>query len=83
VQDLTLQHPSIKSEINNVITSGLAVVNMSISNQFAELILGPATSCAHHLPGCLVIVIDTLDEGFNRDLLRIIEDEIPKLPQKF
>ena len=82
-RDLTSQHPSLKSAINNVIALKPAVVNMSISNQFAELILGPAVSCAHHLPGCLVIVIDAFDEGFSRDLLRIIEDEIPKLPPNF
>lgn len=73
----------MKSEINSVIASKQAVETMNVSNQFAELVLHPALSCARYLPRRLVIVIDAFDEGFSEDLLRILEEEIPKLPQNF
>lgn len=56
---------------------------MPISNQFVELVLGPAISCTRDLPKHLVIIIDAVDEGFSNDLLRILEEEIPKLPSNF
>ncbi|KAF8594481.1 hypothetical protein BDV93DRAFT_515736 [Ceratobasidium sp. AG-I] len=52
-----------------------------LSRQFQELVLKPCQGCAISRP--LVIVIDALDEGFNHDLLKILRDDVPRLPSAF
>ncbi|KAF8594480.1 TPR-like protein [Ceratobasidium sp. AG-I] len=52
-----------------------------LSRQFQELVLKPCQGCAISRP--LVIVIDGLDEGSNSDLLKILRDDVPRLPSMF
>ncbi|KAF8602926.1 hypothetical protein BDV93DRAFT_473944 [Ceratobasidium sp. AG-I] len=52
-----------------------------ISRQFDRLVLQPCKTYSAQLP--LAIILDALDEGCDENLLRILCDEIPRLPRAF
>ncbi|KAG8685629.1 POC1 centriolar protein A, partial [Ceratobasidium sp. 394] len=52
-----------------------------IFRQFEELVLKPCQECP--IAGPVVIVIDALDEAWNKDLLDILRDHAHRLPSTF
>lgn len=54
-----------------------------LPRQFNGLILKPATDAAPYRTQPLTIVIGALDERYNEDLLRILEDTTVLIPRKF
>jgi hypothetical protein len=80
-RDLAGQSKGLCEQISLAIESDRSLATASISRQFGPLILAPCLRYPADRP--LVIVIDALDEGYNNELLKILRDEIPKLPGTF
>ncbi|KAG8712730.1 POC1 centriolar protein A [Ceratobasidium sp. 395] len=55
--------------------------SLSVPQQFSELVLKPSRRC--HVPGPIVLVIDALDEAWDSDFVRLLQDHISMLPNVF
>ncbi|KDQ10764.1 hypothetical protein BOTBODRAFT_473217 [Botryobasidium botryosum FD-172 SS1] len=73
--------PRIREQISLVLESDQSLATAPLSRQFGPLIREPCVRYASSTP--LVAVIDGLDEGYSVDLLKLLRDGIPKLPQSF
>ncbi|KAL0580869.1 hypothetical protein V5O48_001161 [Marasmius crinis-equi] len=78
-RDISRQTESLSSAIASAVESdpGLPTAH-SLHLQFQKLIVEPLTNRPIHEP--LLVVIDALDEGCNEDLLRILRDDVSKIP---
>ena len=79
--DIAVLSQEIYEYISRILNRHRDVTTASPSRQFDQLILNPSRSYRFDRP--MVIVIDALDEGYTPDLLRILCEEIPKLPGSF
>jgi len=71
------------NSICDAITEERALASASLPRQFDGLILKPAKDAAPHRAQPLTIVIDALDEGYNKDLIGILRDTAALVPRKF
>ncbi|KAF9269283.1 hypothetical protein L218DRAFT_430446 [Marasmius fiardii PR-910] len=78
-RDISRQSKSLSLAIGMAVGTdpGLPVAH-SLSLQFQKLVIEPLEQYPNQ--ASLVVVIDALDEGYNEDLLRILRDEVPKIP---
>ncbi|KDQ16583.1 hypothetical protein BOTBODRAFT_253016, partial [Botryobasidium botryosum FD-172 SS1] len=73
--------PRILEQISLVLESDQSLATAPLSRQFGPLIREPCLRYPSGTP--LVTVIDGLDEGYSIDLLKLLRDGIPSLPQSF
>ncbi|KAK7676672.1 hypothetical protein QCA50_020354 [Cerrena zonata] len=91
VQTLAVQlansDPLLKSRICEAIEKNHNIVTVGLDAQFDSLLRGPLTKAAESLYGPIVIVLDALDEygdtSSRNSLLKLISNELPKLPNIF
>ncbi|KAG8787542.1 hypothetical protein FRC12_015465 [Ceratobasidium sp. 428] len=79
--DLSRVNRRLAESIADAIEKDQGLLLAPISRQFEELILKPTQECP--VDRRLVIVLDALDEGWDRNLLKILRDDVPRLPQSF
>ncbi|KAG8792632.1 hypothetical protein FRC12_005411 [Ceratobasidium sp. 428] len=79
--DLSRVNRRLAESITDAIEKDQGLPLAPISRQFEALILKPTRECPVHRP--LVIVLDALDEGWDRNLLKVLRDDVPRLPQSF
>lgn len=83
--DLARLSTNISAEIDRALEEDRSLASASLSRQFDELILKPFQR--NPISGPVVVVIDALDESYdsepNIELLEILRDRIPKLPDNF
>src|SRR3984957_2538539 len=80
-RDLAPLNRGFSERINLILENDRSLAWASPSRQFDQLILAP--SLIHRFARPIVIVIDALDEGCSPELLKILCNEIPKLPGSF
>jgi hypothetical protein len=80
-RDLVRLSEDVKDYIDQILEDDRSLASASQSRQFDELILKPFSQ--HHISRSVVIVIDGLDEGCNRETLSILREKVPKLPGNF
>jgi len=80
-RDLVGLSKDLVRQVSHILENDRSVASASQSRQFAELILKPA--CQHRIGRPVVIVIDGLDEGCDRETLSILRHQVPKLPGTF
>src|ERR1700722_19567499 len=80
-RDLAPLNRAFYERINLILENDRSLAWASPSRQFDQLILAP--SLIHRFARPIVIVIDALDEGCSPELLKILENDIPKLPGSF
>src|ERR1700722_7693992 len=80
-RDLAPLNHGFSERINLILENDRSLAWASPSRQFDQLILAP--SLIHRFAKPIVIVIDALDEGCSSELLKILCNEIPKLPGSF
>jgi len=71
------------TSVCDAIVEERALVSAPLPRQFDGLILKPAKDAAPYRTQPLTIVIDALDEGYNKDLLVILRDAAALIPRKF
>jgi len=71
------------ASVCDVIAEERALASAPLPRQFDGLILKPAKDAAPYRTQPLTIVIDALDEGYNKDLLGILRDTAALVPRKF
>lgn len=79
--DICRVNERAKKHITSVIEGDEGIVCAPMSRQFDQLLLQPCRVIPNQQPW--VIVLDALDEGCNADLLRILCNEVGKLPPCF
>ncbi|KAG8717318.1 POC1 centriolar protein A [Ceratobasidium sp. 394] len=80
--DLSRLGPRLAARIASVIQDDPTLPSAPIFRQFQELVLKPCQECPI-APGPIVVVVDALDEAWNKDLLDILRDHVHKLPSTF
>ncbi|KIM84261.1 hypothetical protein PILCRDRAFT_6526 [Piloderma croceum F 1598] len=80
-RDLVGLSKDLVRQVSHILENDRSVASASQSRQFTELILKPA--CRHCIGRPVVIVIDGLDEGCDRETLSILRHQVPKLPGTF
>jgi NACHT domain len=84
-RDLADQNNDFAQQVADALNERKSLVGGSKSVHFAELILEPSRCLPIDRP--VVIIIDALDEGYDSDsdleILKILRDEVPKLPGTF
>ncbi|KDQ08126.1 hypothetical protein BOTBODRAFT_38228 [Botryobasidium botryosum FD-172 SS1] len=73
--------PRIREQISLAIESDQSLTTAPLSRQFGPLIREPCLRYPSGTP--MVAVIDGLNEGYSVDLLELLRDGIPSLPQSF
>ncbi|KDQ10761.1 hypothetical protein BOTBODRAFT_473159 [Botryobasidium botryosum FD-172 SS1] len=73
--------PRIRAQISLILEADQSLAAASLSRQFGPLIRDPCLRYPSHRP--MVAVIDGLDEGCSVDLLKLLRDGTPSLPQSF
>ena len=79
--DIAVLSHDISEYVSGILKRHRNVTTASPSRQFDQLILNP--SHLHRFDKPMVIVMDALDEGYTPELLKILREEIPKLPGSF
>ncbi|KAK7686162.1 hypothetical protein QCA50_010382 [Cerrena zonata] len=78
---------SICKEICDSIKAKRGIAEESLENQFVRLLQRPLIAAAEKLTGPIVIVLDALDECGDEDsrrlILKLLVEELPKLPPIF
>ncbi|KAG8758018.1 POC1 centriolar protein A [Ceratobasidium sp. 428] len=74
------------SRLNNELAANIAEAiesntSLSVPQQFSELVLKPSRRC--QVPGPVVLVIDALDEAWDSDFVRVLQDHVSMLPNTF
>ncbi|KAG9120108.1 POC1 centriolar protein A, partial [Ceratobasidium sp. 392] len=79
--DLSRLDKRLAERISQAIEDDKSLPSAPLSRQFEELVLKPS----QEVPpiGPLVVVIDALDEAWDKDLLVILRDYAPRLPNTF
>ena len=72
---------SLADHISLVLEKDRSLASACQSRQFEQLILEP--SLTYRIGRPVVIVIDALDEGYDLQTLKVLRDEVPKLPGNF
>jgi hypothetical protein len=80
-RDLARLNHGLLEHISQVIREDRSVASAGQFRQFDQLILKPCCSLRFGMP--VVILIDGLDEGCDRETLLILRNEVPKLPGAF
>jgi hypothetical protein len=80
-RDLAGHDIGLRKQISQAIELDNGLPTAPGPRQFRDLILGPCRN--HRVAGILAIVIDALDEGYDRDLVDVLCNEVPKLPGNF
>lgn len=80
-RDLVRLSNDLAEDIAQILQDDRSIVSASQSRQFDELIVKPFNRRRIGKP--VVIVVDALDEGCNRETLRILRDEVSNLPGTF
>ena len=80
-RDLANLNVDLGEQISLAIERDQSITTAAPSRQFKELILD--LSRWHPIRRPVVIVIDALDEGYDVDMLQILQYEVPKLPGTF
>jgi hypothetical protein len=78
---LARRDAGLRNQIGQAIERDDSLPTAPGPRQFRDLILGPCRN--HRVAGILAIVIDALDEGYDRDLVDVLCNEVPKLPGNF
>ncbi|KDQ19572.1 hypothetical protein BOTBODRAFT_184552 [Botryobasidium botryosum FD-172 SS1] len=73
--------PRIREQISVALEADQSLATAPLSRQFGPLIQEPCLQYPSDTPK--VAVIDGLDEGYSVDLLKLLRDGVPKLPQSF
>ncbi|KAB5589406.1 hypothetical protein CTheo_7146 [Ceratobasidium theobromae] len=79
--DLAHADPRLATNISSAIDSDRSLTSAPISRQFDQLILQPCQNL--QIDRTLVIVLDALDEGCDPELLRILCNDVSRLPSFF
>ena len=80
-RDLVRLNNDLVGHLNQILVNDRSVASAGQSRQFDELILKPV--CRHPIRRPVVIVIDALEEGCDRETLSILRNRVPKLPGTF
>ncbi|KAG9121575.1 POC1 centriolar protein A, partial [Ceratobasidium sp. 392] len=81
VADLSRLSQGLGNRITTAIEQDPSLPSAPLSRQFEELLLKPCIECP--IAGPIVIVIDALDEAWSNDMLDILCNGVPQLPQTF
>jgi hypothetical protein len=85
IRDICARHEFIHQNVAARLKQQPSLGSAPLSHQFHELILEPARS--HPPTTRIAIVVDALDEAFEddtgRDLVRLLSEDFPKLPESF
>ncbi|KAG9125712.1 POC1 centriolar protein A [Ceratobasidium sp. 392] len=79
--DLSRLSASLSQSIASAIENDRSLPLAPLSRQFEDLVVKPCRSCP--IAGRVAIVIDALDEAWDRNLLEILRDRVCQLPDNF
>ncbi|KZP11528.1 TPR-like protein, partial [Athelia psychrophila] len=83
-RDIAARYPAFAEDISAVLEEDLSLASAPLARQFEELIKKPLCRHAHVITNPIVVVIDALDDTIedasDTELLRILRDEVSKLP---
>jgi hypothetical protein len=79
--DLANQNDNFAQQVTDALNKKKSLIGASKSVHFAELILKPSRHLPVNRP--VVIIINALDEGYDLEVLKILHNEVPKLPGIF
>jgi hypothetical protein len=80
-RDLADQNVDFARQVADALDKKKRLVGASTTLHFSELIVEPSRCLPVDRP--VVIIIDALDEGYDLEVLKILRDEVPKLPGTF
>lgn len=82
-RDICDRDSIFRASVCSAIEEERALACAPMPRQFSELVLKPAKDASQRRTHPLTILIDALDEGFNEDLLRILEESAALVPAEF
>jgi len=81
VRDLVQLSDNLAAHVSQILEKDRSLASTGQSRQFDELILKPVRQ--HCIGRPVVIMIDALEGGCNRETLSILRNQVPKLPGTF
>jgi len=80
-RNLAERNVDFRRWVDMVLESDRELVGASPSVHFREFILRPSQRLPTDQP--VIVIIDALDEGCSEEVLKILRDEVPRLPRTF